>query len=72
MGERLDELAEQASQAASDLKDAAEDAKRRGLQALVDLGSRAQEELDTMPAEDADAAEGEDDEGPPVATTLPS
>jgi hypothetical protein len=68
VGDRLDDLSAAASAAAEDLKDAAEDAKRRGLQALVDLGLKAQEALDSMPAEDADA----EDEGPPEATQLPA
>jgi aminoglycoside phosphotransferase len=68
VGDRFSDLATAATDAAANLQQAAEDAKRAGLTSLVDLGIRAQTALDEMPAED----DGEDDEGPPVATQLPS
>ena len=50
VGDKLSDLANQAKDAAANLQQAAEDAKRAGLTALVDLGLRAQEVLDEMPA----------------------
>jgi len=70
LADRLTALADQAGAAADQLRDAAEDAKRAGLTALIDLGAKAQEALDQMPAEGVD--EPTDEDAPPEATQLPS
>lgn len=51
------ELKERAQAAIADLSDAAEDAKRRGLEALVSLGDAAQAKLDEGDGEDPADAE---------------
>jgi aminoglycoside phosphotransferase len=58
VGDRFSDLATAATDAAANLQQAAEEAKRAGLTALVDLGQRAQEALDAMPAA-GDAPEGD-------------
>jgi hypothetical protein len=60
-GDRLDDLANAATDAAANLQQAAQEAKRAGLTALVDLGHRAQEALDEMPAEGVEDGEGADE-----------
>jgi hypothetical protein len=69
-GDRIDlvGLAERAEAAASDLREQVQDAKRRGLEALIALGASAQEALDGMNA----GGDVTPEEGPPQATQLPS
>lgn len=70
---KLEDLIDKVHEALTDLDDAAQDAKQRGLEALVSIGAQAQARLDAMAAgTDPDVAEPAEDEAPPVATQLPA